>query len=364
MYYRDTWLDIDLDAYKANLELYRKNTNKKLILILKANAYGHGDIMMAKYAQKLGYDFFGVSSLDEAMHLRLNGISGEILILGYTAAEYASVAKEHNITLCVPSLDFVKDLPTIEDLKVQIKLDTGMSRIGLRSEEELKDAIELLEAKKVKITGVFSHYACSDCADEKYSQIQFLKFKELIQSCNYKFPLIHIANTDGIEKMPEDFSNTMRLGLGAYGYSSFVTLHPCLSLYTKIAMIKKIEPGTLVSYGCHYEANESEWLATLPIGYADGFWRKNTGRKVYVNGEYGKIVGSVCMDQMMVVLPHYYPENTTVELIGEHLNLKEMASELDTIPYEILVALTDRITRVYTENSQIVLTDNQRFPKL
>lgn len=129
-------------------------------------------------------------------------------------------------------------------------------------------------------------------------------------------------------------------------------------------MIKKIEPGTLVSYGCHYQAKKAEWLATLPIGYADGFWRKNTGRKVYVNGEYGTIVGSICMDQMMVVLPHYYPENTTVELIGEHLKLKEMASELETIPYEILVALTDRITRVYSKNKQIILSENQRFPKL
>ena len=364
MYYRDTWLNIDLDAYKANLESYRKNTNKKLILILKANAYGHGDIMMAKYALKMGYDFFGVSSLDEALHLRLNGISGEILILGYTDAKDAAIAKEHNITLCVPSLDFVKDLAEVKDLKVQIKLDTGMSRIGLRTKEELNEAIETLEKKKVKITGVFSHYAKSDCADEEYSKLQFLKFKELITDSNYSFPLIHIANTDGIEMMPEDFSNTMRLGLGAYGYSSFRTLQPCLSLYTKIAMIKKIEPGTLVSYGCHYQANKSEWLATLPIGYADGFWRKNTGRKVYLDGEYGEIVGSICMDQMMVVLPHYYPENTPVELLGEHLKLKEMAAELDTIPYEILVALTSRITRVYTEKGQIVLTDNQRFSKL
>ena len=362
--FRKTWIDIDFDALEFNLKHFRRD-NKELIFVVKANGYGHGDLKVSKFAyQHCDINWIAVSSLDEAYHIHKHVPELNILVLGYTDYQYIPIAIENNITLIIPSLEYAQNLPeTSHGLHVHIKVDTGMNRLGCKTANELQEIINILLSKGVFIDGIFSHFACSDQKDGDMSKKQYNQFKEMVISSNYNFPMVHIANTDG-SYIEDDFCNAKRVGLGAYGYSAFESLRPCLSLKTQIIACKEIDKDETVSYGAVYHANKKEWIATIPIGYADGWLRRNEGRKVYVNNKPATLIGRICMDQCMIRLDEYVPIGTEVELIGPNMPITTIANELETIPYEIITTLSDRIPRIYHYKNEIIGHCLTRFPSV
>ena len=357
--YRNSYVEVDLDKLEHNIRYFLNRNDKKMIGVLKAHGYGLADYIEADTLQKLGVDFFGVSSLDEALRLRKHHIQGEILILGYVPENALEIVRENDISIVTVSMDYIRSVD-LENVKVHIKIDTGMNRIGVRV-DEVKEALDLLLKKNAKVRGIMSHLSSADF-DEEYTNRQYDLFKKAVEELNYDFKYIHISSTDGSIILHDDICNYERIGLGLLGYSSYHTdLLPCVSLKSEVINVKQIEKGETVSYGRHFVSDGTGYILTIPLGYADGFYRSNTGKKVYIEGEYGTIVGSICMDQMMIHTDKYYPVGTVVELIGEHISAKDRAKELNTITYELLTSLSERLTRVYIKNNEIVKRIDLRF---
>ncbi len=356
MAYRNTYCKIDLDSFIHNYQLIKNDSQKEVFAVIKANAYGHGDLQIAKTADQLGCAYLCVSSLDEALHLRKHGISGGILVLGYVNPEYAMIAASNQITLTACSDEFVQALKPIAGLKVHIKIDTGMNRIGFKRLDDVKKALQDLDALGIEVEGIFTHLHSAD-TNEASSKQQLTYFYAVIDNLNRKFKWIHSGNSDTTILKLDQRSNACRLGLALYGIKdikSDLALKPVLSLYSEIVHVKTIQANESVGYGATYQALHEEKIATVCLGYADGFIRKNQGRYVAVNGYPYEIVGRICMDQFMIRVDKDYPLGTPVEVIGENTSLAKMSNELDMIPYEVLTLLSDRIERKFYRDGKLV----------
>ena len=357
--YRNSYVKINLDHIKYNAEYFCKKNNKKIIGVVKANGYGSVDYMEISALRKAGVDFFAVSSLDEALNLRKHNINEEILILGYVAENGLDLVRENNFAIVTVSKNYV-DSMNLKGIKVHIKVDTGMNRIGVEI-EEVKEVLDILLNKGAIVEGIMSHFSSAD-NDKDYSIKQYNLFKECVNLIDYDFKFIHMSATDAALLINDDICNYQRIGIGLLGYSSYETdLKPAVSLYSDVVMCKKLQPNETVSYGRHYTSDGNGYILTLPLGYADGFYRKNTGNKVYVGQEYGTIVGSICMDQMMVLTPNPHEVGESVEIYGEHIDVNQRAKQLETITYELLTSLSDRLKRIYIENGEIVNFIDPRF---
>ena len=357
--YRNSYVEIDLDKIKYNAEFFIQKTHKKIIGVVKANGYGSVDYMEISALKKAGVDFFAVSSLDEALNLRKHNINDEILILGYVGENGLDIVRNNGFGIVTIDLDYVKR-NDLKDIKVHIKIDTGMNRIGIEP-NQVNETIEVLKEKNSLIEGIMTHLSSADC-DSEYTNNQYEVFKKCIEESNYDFKYIHISATDGALILQDDICTHQRIGIGLLGYSSYKTqLKPAVSLFSEVIMCKKLKEGETVSYGRHYTSDGKGYILTVPIGYADGLDRKNTGKKVYVENEYGIIVGSICMDQMMILTNNPHAIDTPVEIYGEHINVADRAKELDTISYELLTGLSDRLKRIYIENGEIVNSIDPRF---
>lgn len=362
----NSYIEINVDNYRHNINYLKEISSKNLIGIIKANAYGAVDFKCAKILESEGVNFFGVSSILEAISLRHHDIKGNILILGYVDPHDLYLAHKYDLSISTISLDYIKEIINydIKDLKVHLKIDTGMNRIGLFKDEVLK-ALNLLLEHKANVEGIFTHYACSD-NDDNFTYQQYLKFKDVVNLLNYDFKYIHTSNTDATIHFRDEISNYVRCGLGLLGYSSYHTdLKPCVSLYSKVINTKLAKANSGVSYGQHYKLEKDEYISTIAIGYADGLLRAYTGNMVYVDGEYAKIVGSICMDQMMVVSSKPLKLGSKVEIFGEHVDIHDIANQLDTIIYEVLTNLSDRLSRAYINNNhEIIDIFNNRFKEI
>ena len=357
--FRNTYVQIDLDKLRFNIDYFQNKSDKKMIGVVKADGYCSIDYMEAAILEEKGVSFFAVSSLDEAMRLRRHGIKGKILILGYVPEDALDIVKENGISIVTYSSEFVRETD-LRDVMVHLKLNTGMNRLGIRP-EKAKDTLDLLLKKGAIVEGVMSHFSSAD-EDENYSIGQYERFRNCVLSLGYDFKYIHMSATDGSILVKDDICNYERIGIGLLGYSSYETaLQPCVSLMSEVVMCKQLSEGETVSYGRHYVSDGKGYILTVPIGYADGFYRSNTGKKVFVENEYGTIAGSVCMDQLMVLTEHEHLPGSKVELFGEHVSIVERAKELGTITYELLTGLTDRISRAYVENGEIVKKIDPRF---
>lgn len=351
--YRETYVNIDMNNLIYNIEYIYRISKKPLLAIIKANAYGHGDFVLAKELENHPQIYgFGVATLKEAIDLKQQGIKKPILVIGTTLIEDVKHAIMHHITITAYSLEFIQQLATLKldnVLKVHIKVDSGMNRLGLKTKEEMEKAYQLLKSNPmIDIEGVFTHFASVD--DDELSYInQLTKFKNIIEG--YHFQWIHADNSVATMYYHDDFTNMDRLGIGMYGIDPKNYDNPHLkqvmSLYTTVMMVKKIHKGEKVGYNFTYTASNDEYIATLPIGYADGLIRKNQGRSVWIHGKKYEIVGRICMDQMMVRVDSSVRVGDKVEIFGENISLVEMANELQTIPYEILCLLSMRIERRY-----------------
>lgn len=353
--YRDTYALVNLQHLLENANYIYQTAKKPMMAIVKANAYGHGASHVSQALQRLDYvSMFGVATLGEGIELRLHGIIKDILVLGATRIEDAVLASQYNISISVFSMDFAKELAMLslkKPLKVHIKLDTGMNRIGLKGKEAFEDVLSLLsQNEKIAVEGVFTHYGAADELNDTYDK-QFKNYKEIVG--NHRFKYMHAANTAGALYHHEDFTNMVRAGIALYGIepngNEVTPLKQVMTLKTRVVMVKDLKKGESVGYGFTYRAKHDCKIATVPIGYADGIIRKNQNRFVCINDAYYQIVGRVCMDQMMIKVDDRVHVGDEVEIFGEQISLNQMAKELETIPYEILVLLSLRVQRVYVD---------------
>lgn len=372
-YYRDTWAEIDLDAITHNVKQIKDlHPTKEIFAVVKANGYGHGDAEVSKVAIKAGVSCLAVSGLDEALRLRNSGIEVPILVLGMTRLKDVPLAAENNISLTAHDemwIEHLVSLPLTTPVKVHLKIDSGMHRLGLMTEEQVqKNFNRLKTALMVEVEGVFTHMATAD-SDKEYLGHQIETFKRLIANLDLSdVKYVHLENTATLLQKEFDFDHGIRLGLGLYGINpdkEFIPiefeLKPALKLLSNLVQVKKIKKGDKVGYGATYEAQEDEWIGVVPIGYADGWTRSHQGRHVIVNGYECEIIGRVCMDQMMIRLPKQFPMGTEVTLIGDGMPVERVAAEVGTISYEILCLISDRVPRVYKQGGKIIAVKKMRF---
>lgn len=352
--HRDTYAKINLKNLKSNIETTYKKFQRPLMAVVKADGYGHGYKEVASYIKDIDYiEMFAVATLPEAIELRELGITKGILILGAIPAskEEIDLAIKYDISLTMISLDYMHHLTTLIDdqpLKIHIKLDTGMHRIGLTSKEELDELLETIDRNKFILEGIFTHYATADGEVEAFEKQREL-FYQLV--ANHQFKYIHCCNSAAMAYHHDQLSNLGRIGIVMYGIDPAGNENDeykqVMSLYSKVALVKKIKAGDRVGYGLTYQASQDEYIATVPIGYADGLIRKNQGRKVFINGKFYEIVGRICMDQMMVRVDQNVKVGDKVEIFGDNISLVSMAKDLETIPYEIICLITKRVERIY-----------------
>ncbi|OXS74569.1 alanine racemase [Domibacillus enclensis] len=374
-FYRDTWAEIDLDAIKWNVENTIKQLDAPAFLyaVVKANAYGHGDVQVARAALEAGAQGLAVAFLDEALKIRAAGIDAPMLVLGASRPEDAHLAAAENISVTVYDVEWLNGakLAAGQRLSIHIKCDTGMGRIGLKTKEELQQLMDQMQQKEsFFFEGIFTHFATADETETSYLEEQIKKFRELVDSLPVKPPFIHCANSAATLRFRGAGCNTVRLGISMYGLTPSTEmshllpfkLKPAFSLHTRLVHVKQLEPGEKVSYGATYEAEDSEWVGTLPIGYADGWIRKLSGQEVLVDGKRVPIIGRICMDQCMIKLPKAYKPGTMATLIGvqgqENISMEEVAAKRETINYEIPCVITSRVPRVYKRRGEIVSVQN------
>ncbi|WP_201781419.1 alanine racemase [Sporosarcina globispora] len=371
--YRDTWAEINLDHISYNVEYMKRHVEEgtKVIAVVKANGYGHGDASVAKAALEAGASSLAVATLDEAMALRKKKIAAPILVMGASRPEHAGEAAARNIALTVFQKEWLSQAKEyVEDgevLNIHLKFDTGMGRLGIRSREELAGIESVIkEDKRFLLEGVFTHYATADSLDNGYFEKQLSRFKEMIGWMETLPKYVHTSNSAAGLRFPKAHMNAVRMGISMYGLAPSMEikselpfqLKEAFSLHTTIVHVKKLHKGEKVSYGATYEAEEDEWVATLPIGYADGWIRKLQGQEVLAEGKRVPIVGRICMDQCMIKLPNEMPVGTKVTLIGEQgegkIPVDEIAGKLETINYEVTCMVSSRVPRIYKRDGKII----------
>lgn len=361
--HRPTWATIKLDHIRENIEQVVGHLPRpvKTLAVVKANAYGHGAVAVARAISDQVHGFC-VSNLDEAMELRRAGISNMILVLGVVLPDAVPLALAHNLTLTVTSSEWL-DLAQahsvdLRGLSVHLKLDSGMGRLGLQLSSDINALMARLEQAGVTVSGIFTHFATADEADSGYFDTQLKIFKSQLSDLDRLPELIHISNSAAAIWHADTVFNTVRLGVVIYGLNPSggalplpYPIKPALSLTSSLVQVKRIEVGQSIGYGRSYISRQREVIGTIPIGYADGYIRDLQGFHVLVDGQVCPIVGRVSMDQLTVRLPKVYPMGTEVTLIGENggavITATDVAEHCQTINYEVVCLLSDRVPRYY-----------------
>ncbi len=365
--YRPTKAIIDLQAIRDNVHNLRSYLQEgvQIIAVVKANAYGHGDVAVARAALQAGADILAVATPDEAVRMRQHFPDVGILVLGAAPISFVQYAAEHQIMLTVFSTEWVTKARYVQGLSkpllLHIKVDSGMGRIGVTSKEQLLELYkEIQKTDDFVVDGIFTHFATADEEDTTYFDNQVDLFKELVNALPNKPRLIHAANT--ATTLVKDSAlqfDAVRYGISLYGLapSGYVAdllpfpIRQAFSLQTEIVHVKKLKAGQSVGYGATYTAEKDCYIGTLPIGYADGMIRKLGGQTVLVAGERCPIVGRICMDQCMILMSHAYNIGEIVTLLGaqgnDFISIDEWATKCDTINYEVPCIITSRVPRTY-----------------
>ena len=367
---RPTQLRVDLDALLNNYnKLNSLNIEKIGLAVVKADSYGLGAKVIARHLYENGVRHFATATLEEALELKDIIKDSMILVLGVINPLNVKYAVENNISLTCPSKEWLEDaLLQIQGfdkkLKIHVKIDTGMGRIGASELEELEEINNLLASEKIDFEGIFSHYSNADGENDNYDNYQTENFERSIKVFTHKPKYIHIENSAGTVKYSdrEDQYNLSRIGITLYGcYPSEniekldkIKLESVASLVSKVTHVKKFSKGQRLGYGISYEAKEDEYIATIPVGYADGILRRAQGFKIKVGSENCEIVGRVCMDQLMVRCSENIKVGDDVLIFGENngqkISVDDFATYQDTISYEIFCCINKRVPRVYYKN--------------
>lgn len=382
-YFRRTWLEIDLDAVRSNYSAIREVTSPsaRIMAVVKADAYGHGVEHIVRELTDCSCDWFAVSNLEEAMQVRSVNSSCSVLILGYTPPEYAETLALNNITQTVFDEDYAVKLSEFAQksgvqVTVHIKADTGMSRLGFvyhDSEEDYRavdSIVRVCSLPALYPEGIFTHFSCADDPEgEVFTRLQYDLFLHLLGQLKGKgveFAIRHCCNSAATLLYPEMHLDMVRPGIILYGLhpssltENTVSLTPALQMKTVVSMVKKVEDGTPVSYGRKFSCPGERVIATVPIGYADGYPRSLSGNTtMLVCGRQVPVVGNICMDQCMLDVTGIdgVHEDTTVTVFGkdgnECISVDSLAEKHHTINYEIICGINKRVPRVYRNGGVI-----------
>ncbi len=383
-----TWVEIDLCAIAHNIDQIKNIIGPDVLLmaVVKADAYGHGIREVARCAADCGVDFLGVARIDEAIELRKAGVKEPILIFGYTLPEFYSSLIYFDLTQTVYDIKTAERLSGVaqkenKQIKVHIKVDTGMGRIGVvvcsPVSSDLKAIMKYAQSEIEKIarfpnldlTGIYTHFATSDEVDKSYAEKQFNLFVDFIEQlnrCHIRFPLKHAANSAAIIDMDKTHLDMVRAGISVYGYfpsknvTQKINLIPAMTFKTRIVGLKKVSAGFKVSYGHTYKTLKATILATVAAGYGDGYSRMfSSAGHMLVRGKIAPVVGRVCMDLTMLDVGNIRGVEIGDEVVifgnqgKDQISIESLAQVRNTINYEILTGLTDRVSRVYIKKQNI-----------
>ena len=372
--------DIDLDAFRFNLDSIKKNINEntQIITVLKADGYGHGAVPLAKEAEKEERVWgIAVATVEEALELRRGGIKKPLLILGYTYQEDYDLIAEEELRPTVFKLSMAQELSQAalrknKTIKIHIKIDTGMSRIGYRDlEKSVPEILEISRLPGLEIEGLFTHFARADEREKApaYQQLEkYQAFQKALKEAGLKIPLCHCSNSAGIIRIPEANMDAVRAGIILYGlYPSEevekepVPLKPLMTLKSHIAYIKTLEPGVQISYGGTYTTQKETRVATIPVGYADGYARSLSNKGwVLIRGKKAPILGRVCMDQFMVDVTDIpeVRELDEVILLGksqdQQITMEELGELSGRFNYEFACCISKRVPRIYFKGGKAI----------
>lgn len=367
---RPTYAQIDLIAIRHNIRKIQETLNPStgITAVVKANAYGHGVVPVARAALEAGASSLAVAIPEEGVELRHAGFTEPILILGLTLPEQAPLIVAHNLTATVATKGQLDGIAAAgrqlnQKARIMIKVDTGMNRIGVTPDRLLEFAADAAGRSELELRGLFTHLATADAADKEYANKQLALFRDALDKLakkNISLPFISAANSAGAIDLPEGHFNTVRPGIAIYGLQPsnemqhHLSLRPAMKLVSKIVYVKEVPAGASISYGCTYNCPASTWLATLPVGYADGYSRHLSNRGVVlINGKKRPVVGRVCMDQIIVDIGPVCDVEIGDEAVlfgrqgNEEITVTELASLAGTINYELLCAISSRVPRVY-----------------
>lgn len=380
---RPLWAEISLDNLIHNLRGIKKllKPGTEYISVVKADGYGHGAAEIANICSEEGIKWFAVAMLDEALELRNIGIKDSILILGFTPETEVEKIISNNISQVCFNYNLAEAMSRAavklgKTAKIHIAVDTGMGRIGLSPDAESADLVlRISRLPNLEVEGVFTHFSSADEADKEYTYLQFKKFSEFLNMLDMrsiKVKYTHAGNSAAIMDLPEVQMNAVRPGIIQYGLypsddvlKSKLDLKPVMSIKAKVVHVKDVEAGTPISYGRKFVTERKSRIATLPVGYADGYTRMLNGKaKVIVNGVIAPVVGSICMDQCMVDITDCgsVKPGDEVILMGSNGNLSisadTIASWIGTINYEVVCMFSKRVPRVYLRDGQVVKVRN------
>lgn len=375
---RPVYAEIDLDAIAYNMKNIKNLAkDKEVIAVVKADCYGHGALDVVPTLLENGASRLAVAVLTEGIELRNDNINAPIMILGYTPSYLNEELIKYDLEQTVYDLDYAKELSKTalslnKKAKIHIAIDTGMGRIGfLPTEKAIDDICKICSLEGLEVIGIFTHFSTSDEKDKEYTNEQFEKFKDLLKklsNLNIEIPIKHVSNSGAIMDMPETYLDAVRAGIILYGYypsnevkKENLSLKPALTLKATITRVQEMDAGMSISYGRTFKTKRRSLIATIPIGYADGYSRllaKNA--KVIINGQFAPIVGRICMDQCMIDITDINSDikvGDEVIILGEQdglrFNADNFAEIMGTINYEILCMLKYRIPRVYVKNGKI-----------
>lgn len=375
---RPVWMEVDLDNLVHNIRQIKANiTNPTSVMgIIKADGYGHGSLEVARVLKEEGVDRFGVAVLDEGIQLRAAGIKEPILVLGYTPPQLFEQLLEYRIT---PTIYNYGDAVKLSELacakgtkmRIHLKLDTGMGRIGLVSVQDSLDIVSnIYQLSSIIVEGIFTHFSVADERDKSYTKEQYKKYINFITALRKRgidIPLCHAGNSAACIDLPDMHLDMVRPGIILYGlYPSDqvdkekLKLKPLASLRARIAHVKTVPAGTSIGYGRRYVSKATSVIATLPIGYADGYTRMLSGKaSVLVRGARAPLVGNICMDQCMIDVTGIPDVKVGDEVIlmgkqdGQSVTAEELADLIGTINYEIVCMIGKRVPRVYVKDGVI-----------
>ncbi|MBA1334281.1 MAG: Alanine racemase [Firmicutes bacterium] len=376
---RPVWLEVNLDNLVYNVRAIRRNlsSNVEMMGVVKADGYGHGAVEISQVLLEEGVSRLAVAVLDEAVELRKAGIDVPILVLGYTPSSQFKEMIENYITPTIYCYDDAAALSALavesgQDIKIHLKLDTGMGRIGLLPGKDSLEVVEnIYKLPGIKIEGIFTHFAVADEKDKSYTRGQYSKYSEFcraLAAAGINIPVKHVGNSATAIDLPEMHESMVRPGIILYGlYPSEevdkqrVPLKPLASLKAKISHVKTIQPGDSVGYGRRFIAEKETVIATLPLGYADGYTRMLSRKaKVLVKGQEAPIAGNICMDQCMIDVTGIQGVEVGDEVVlmgeqgGKSITAEDLAGILGTINYEIVCMISKRVPRVYIKDGKIV----------
>ncbi len=383
---RSTFVEVNLSQLSRNLRAIREKVSPaKILIVIKANAYGHGLVEVARHLDPQA-DYIGVAVLEEGILLRTRGVQTPILVLGGIWGNQIPAYIEHDLTLTAPSVERLEQIDQAaaaagKKAKVHLKIDTGMERVGVHyyNAHTLQEAA--LRCKHIEVEGIYSHFANADAADLSHARLQLERFEEVLrfyERHSLPAPVRHIANSGAILQLPESYFDMVRPGILLYGvYPSreaqrTVKVEPVLTWKSRVVYFKVTQPGHPVSYGSTWQSDHPVRIVTVPVGYGDGYFRSMSNRaQVVIHGKRYQQVGRVCMDQIMVNIEQDSAFNgDEVVLIGkaghgEQVSVEDLADWAGTIPYEILTNINTRVPRVYLTDSGTIewFDDNQMESK-